>query len=113
MKILFVLLAAPLLAQNSPTTCAQNLKTKSKFNLRMAEKACEKAKALAISSEDFENCIIYIHSKTEVAAEIISPYCFRRRDEKYLECVIEKHRNNVRENPFKLCLKKFHPKSHN
>ena len=86
--------------------CAANLIEKLEFPAGRAEKMCSRARKIGANSLRYSNCVIGIHTGTNLAPEIISPYCLRRSDISYKECVVTTFKSKSNDNAFKSCLNK-------
>ena len=93
-------------AENEVTGCTNNLIEKLEYHSGRAKKFCSKAHKVGTDSFQFSNCVIDIHTETKLAPEIIAPYCMKRPDVAYKDCVVSTFKSNSKENAFKSCLKK-------
>ncbi len=87
-------------------TCAANIIEKMEYNPGRAEKLCSTARKLGTDTSDFSTCLVDINTETKLAPELISPYCLRRPDVAYRECVVSTFKANSNDNAFKSCLSK-------
>lgn len=86
--------------------CAAHLIEKLEYHAGRAEKLCSSARKVGNATPQFSTCLIDIHTETKLALEIIAPYCMRRSDLSYKDCVITTFKSNSNDNAFKSCLKK-------
>lgn len=94
------------LASADVDSCAANLITKMNYHPGRAEKLCSKANKVGIDTADFSACLTDIYTETKLAPEIIAPYCLRRPDTHYKDCVVSTFKSNSNDNAFKSCLRK-------
>ncbi len=93
-------------AQNEVTGCSANLIEKLEYQAGRAEKICNQARKVGTDTFLFSSCVIDIHTETKLAPELIAPYCMKRPDPSYKDCVVATFKSNSKENSFKSCLKK-------
>ncbi len=93
-------------ARVDTTGCSANLIEKLEYPARRAEKMCSRARKIGANSLRYSDCVIGIHTGTNLAPEIISPYCLRRPDTSFKDCVISTFKSNSNNNAFKSCLNK-------
>ncbi len=87
-------------------SCAAHIIEKMEYNPGRAEKLCSTARKLGTDTSDFSLCLTDINSETKLAPELISPYCLKRPDVAYRECVVSTFKANSKDNAFKSCLSK-------
>ncbi len=87
-------------------SCAANIIEKMEYHPGRAEKLCSTARKLGTDTAEFSTCLTAINLETKLAPELISPYCLRRPDVAYRECVVSTFKGNSKDNAFKSCLSK-------
>ena len=93
-------------ASDKVESCAANIIEKMEYHPGRAEKLCSTARKLGTDTTEFSTCLIAINSETKLAPELISPYCLKRPDMAYRECVVSTFKANSNDNAFKSCLSK-------
>ena len=86
-------------------SCAGNLIEKLTYHPGRAEKLCSNARKVGTDTSQFSTCVVDISAETKMQPEIIAPYCMKRADLAYKDCVISTFKSNSNSNAFKSCMK--------